>query len=178
MRSGETSSLLLRWIVLKQRERERKSMASEWREERKREGQQRGDGKTFYTEEEKLTFFPLAQPRKKEMSGSRSVLRILQAQVYTPELWPEKSEVRGQKVTVECLACDVHNKIAKMQLGETFCWYPEVKCWGRSATSVPNLIFREGVGNPARAYLHSGKTMFLGPQGDSRKTSQTRTTLE
>lgn len=79
-----------------------------------------GDRKTFHEEEKKLTFFPLARPRKKEMSGSRSVLRILQAQVYTPELWPEKSEVRGQKVAAECLACDAHNKVAKMQLGETF----------------------------------------------------------
>lgn len=79
-----------------------------------------GTEKLFTKKGEKLTFFPLARPRKKEMSGSRSVLRILQAQVYTPELWPEKSEVRGQKVAAECLACDAHNKVAKMQLGETF----------------------------------------------------------
>lgn len=79
-----------------------------------------GDGKTFHGGGEKLTFFPLARPRKKEMLGSRSALRILQAQVYTPELWPEKSEVRGQKVAAECLACDAHNKAARMQLGERF----------------------------------------------------------
>lgn len=160
--------------------RREKADASEWRDERKREGQQRGgDGKTFYTEEEKLTFFPLARPRKKEMSGSRSVLRILQTQVYTPELWPEKSEVRGQKVTAECLACDAHNKIVKMQLGETFVG---TRKWNVEEEVPPacQIWFseRDGVGNPARAYLHSGKTMFLGPRGDSRKTSQTRTTLE
>lgn len=98
----------------------------EWMKRRRRtkkSGRQQG-AKTFRERvggRDKLTFSPLASgPRKKETSGSRSPLRILQAQVYTSELWPEKSEVRGRKVAAECLACDAHNKVAGMRLGETF----------------------------------------------------------
>jgi len=142
MRPGETSPSLNCFRAMWRRE--------SWCEWMKRRAKKRrttggGDEKTFHGEREKLTFFPLARPRKKETSGSRSVLRILQAQVYTPELWPEKSEVRGQKVAAECLVCDAHNKVAKMQLGETLVgtrkWNVEEEV---PPACQPNLIFREG----------------------------------
>lgn len=94
----------------------------EWMKRRTKERKTTG-GENFSRERvgKKLTFSPLApRSRKKETSRSRSALRILQAQVYTSELWPEKSEVRGRKVAAECLACDAHNKVAGMRLGETF----------------------------------------------------------